>query len=170
MPAIVQEPEMITATREQPTPASIQEQSATSDELKDVPKKMTAIAPSDQSKSTLFVSALPFDATTADLMAFFAEVGPIRSAFVIKKKSPAVVSEESTPLEPDLTETTAVNPGLETAMNNGCGYVQFALPEDAARAIKDLKKVKFQGKRTLRIQFALKKSVAVERKKSMAPF
>ena len=170
MPAIVQEPEMTAATQKQLIPDSIEGQKVTGDESKEFSKKVTTIAPSDQSKSTLFVSALPFDATTADLMAFFAEVGPIRSAFVIKKKSLAVVSEASTLLEPELTETTAPNPGLETAINNGCGYVQFALPEDAARAIKDLKKVKFQGKRTLRSQFALKKSVAVERKKSMAPF
>ena len=116
-------------------------------------KKKTETAKDDSyTKNTLFVSTLPFDATSEDLAAFFQTIGPIRSCFVVKKKNQA--SEEKTE---DIEAADKV-------INNGCGYVQFAMAEDAQRALLELKKVKFQGKRTLRMSLALKKKIALERK------
>lgn len=97
----------------------------------------TKLENSVHSKSTLFVSTIPFDATNNDLEEFFSEVGPIRNCFLIKKDG----------------------------KSTGCGYVQFALAEDAEKAMKSLKKKKFNGKRTLKIKLAIKKSIVEERKK-----
>ena len=90
------------------------------------------------SKSTLFVSTLPFTATNEELESFFSQIGPVRSCFVIKDK--------------------------ESGQHKGCGYVQYALPQDADKALEQLKKVKFQDKRTLKIQYAVKRKVLNERK------
>ena len=103
------------------------------------------------SQNTLFVSSLPYDATSEDLLAFFSDIGPIRSCFVVSKKN-------------DASDETDI---ASTGNNAGYGYVHFAVPEDAARAIKELKKKKFQDKRTLRIQFALRKKIVQERKKGI---
>jgi nucleolar protein 4 len=106
-------------------------------------------------KNTLFVSTIPFDATSDDLSAFFGTIGPIRSCFVVKKKA----GDNS--LENEAGETEG---STDKNANTGIGYVQFAMAEDAQRALTELKKMKFQGKRTLRMSLALKKSVALERK------
>lgn len=90
------------------------------------------------SKATLFVSTIPFETTSEDLEAFFSEVGPIRSCFIVNNK--------------------------ESGKSSGCGYVQYALAADAERAVTQLKKIKYQGKRTLKIALAIKKSVLAERK------
>ncbi|KAI8903564.1 hypothetical protein EDD86DRAFT_184714, partial [Gorgonomyces haynaldii] len=91
--------------------------------------------------STLFVSTLPFTSTKEQLEEFFSQVGPIRSCFIVKKDG----------------------------QHTGCGYVQYAMQEDAEKAIKDLKKVKFDNKRTLKITWALKKTVVKERKEAGLP-
>ena len=88
------------------------------------------------SKATLFVSTLPFTSTNEELEEFFSSVGPVRSCFVVKKDG----------------------------KHTGCGYVQYALPEDAQRAIQELKKKKFNEKRTLKIDWAVKKKIVQERK------
>ena len=88
------------------------------------------------SKSTLFVSTIPFDAENKDLEAFFSEIGPLKSCFIVKDK----VSLKS----------------------SGCGYVQFALEQDAENALKVLKKKKFDGKRTLKLAYAIRKSIVKE--------
>jgi nucleolar protein 4 len=112
---------------------------------------------SDEShtKNTLFVSTIPFDATSEDLAAFFGTIGPIRSCFVVKKKAGEAVTGNDAGEAEGSSEKNA---------NTGIGYVQFAMAEDAQRALTELKKVKFQGKRTLRMALALKKRVALERK------
>ncbi len=56
----------------------------------------------EKCSQTLFVSTIPFDATSNDLSDFFSEIGPLRSCFVVADKS-------------------------DPSRNNGCGYVQFAL-------------------------------------------
>jgi nucleolar protein 4 len=91
------------------------------------------------SKSTLFVSTLPFTATSQDLEEFFSEIGPVRSCFVIKNR--------------------------ETGQHSGCGYVQYAMQSDAEKALTELKKKRFQGKRSLKIVPAIKKSIVAERRK-----
>lgn len=85
---------------------------------------------------TIFVSTLPYSATNADLEAFFSQIGPVRSCFIVFKD------------------------GVST----GCGYVQYALPEDAVKAL-ELKKKKFLDKRKLKIELAVSKSIVEERKK-----
>lgn len=95
---------------------------------------------SDTTKSTLFVSTLPFAATNAELEEFFSQVGPVRSCFVVKKDG----------------------------KSTGCGYVHYALSQDAQSALAALKKVKFQGKRTLKIEMALRKNVSLKRKADSA--
>ena len=43
-------------------------------------------------------------------------------------------------------------------IKKGCGYVQFVSPQDAIKAISELKKTIFNGKRTLRMEFATRKN------------
>ncbi|KAJ1330676.1 hypothetical protein BSLG_009128 [Batrachochytrium salamandrivorans] len=95
------------------------------------------------SKSTLFVSTLPFTATSDDLEEFFSQIGPVRSCFIAKQKA--------------------------TGLSSGCGYVNYALAEDAQKALVDLKKQKFMGGRTLKMKIALRKSVVVQRKSEGVP-
>ncbi|KAJ3043879.1 RNA recognition motif-containing protein [Rhizophlyctis rosea] len=99
---------------------------------------------SDRSKTTLFVSSIPYTATSESLQAFFSEIGPVRSCFAVADRA-------------------------QEGKNRGYGYVTYALPEDAERAVKDLKKVKFEGTRTLRIELALRKKVATDRKAAGLP-
>ena len=105
----------------------------------DVPKKREKKKEQEgiHSKATLFVSTIPFEATKDDLEFFFSEIGPIRSCFLVKKEG----------------------------KSTGCGFVQFAVPDDAQKAMAELKKKKFQDKRTLKMAFAVRKGVAEERKK-----
>ncbi|KAI8896447.1 hypothetical protein BC833DRAFT_622115 [Globomyces pollinis-pini] len=100
--------------------------------------KSTKSDTSTHSKATLFVSTIPFEATSAKLEEFFSDIGPIRSCFIITNK--------------------------ETGKSTGCGYVQYAMAEDAQKALIDLKKKKFMNKRTLKIQTAVRKSVVAKRK------
>ncbi|KAF8493333.1 hypothetical protein JB92DRAFT_3127410 [Gautieria morchelliformis] len=80
-------------------------------------------------RSTLFVSNLPYTATSVDLQTLFSDIAPVRSAFVVLDK--------------------------ETRKSKGVGYVSFAIKEDAALAVAQIEQ---QGilldKRNLRVQFA----------------
>ena len=114
------------------------------------------------SKNTLFVSGIPFEATTDDLTHFFSEVGPLRSCFVIKPKS--LGSSDRIKEDGSISNNSSINNNREKdpdqmKNNNGCGYVHFALAEDAERALKELKKKKFMEKRFLRMNFALPKKL-----------
>jgi nucleolar protein 4 len=95
------------------------------------------------SKSTLFVSTLPFSTTATELETFFSEIGPLKSCFIIKNKA--------------------------TQKHSGCGYVQYALATDAIRAITELKKKKFKNLRTLKIIPAIRKSIVLERREKNIP-
>ncbi|KAF8882138.1 hypothetical protein BD779DRAFT_1544163 [Infundibulicybe gibba] len=79
--------------------------------------------------STLFVSNLPYTATSVDLQTLFSDIAPIRSAFVV--------------LEP------------ETQVSKGVGYVSFAIKEDAQSAFDTISKtgLTLVG-RSLRVQWA----------------
>ena len=88
---------------------------------------------SNISRSTLFVSTIPYEATDDQLEQFFSQIGPVRHSFIVKKDS----------------------------ASNGCGFVQFAMPEDAAKALVELNKVKFMDKRILKMEMAKKKKKKV---------
>lgn len=106
------------------------------------------------SKSTLFVRGLPYDATNEQLEAFFSEVGPVRSCFVVlDRNTEQNTSESSEVVETGITATTKA-----PHKNKGYGFVQFVLPDDADRAINELRGVKFLKQRPLLIEKAVKKS------------
>ncbi|XP_047955273.1 RNA-binding protein 28-like isoform X2 [Salvia hispanica] len=63
-----------------------------------------------QSPSTIFVANLPFSLTNAQLEEAFSDVGPIRRCFMVMKKG--------------------------STEHRGFGYVQFAVVEDANRAVE----------------------------------
>jgi nucleolar protein 4 len=80
-------------------------------------------------RSTLFVSNLPYTATSVDLQTLFSDIAPVRSAFVVTE------------------------PG--TGVSKGVGYVSFALKEDAQSAFDNIAKdgINLVG-RNLRVQWA----------------
>ncbi|KAI0360710.1 RNA-binding domain-containing protein [Trametes cingulata] len=79
--------------------------------------------------STLFVSNLPYTATSTDLKTLFSDIAPVRTAFVVLEHG--------------------------TGVSKGVGYVSFAIREDAAMAIDKISKegITLDG-RTLRVQWA----------------
>ncbi|CAE6530454.1 unnamed protein product, partial [Rhizoctonia solani] len=82
--------------------------------------------------STLFVSNLPYTATSTDVQTLFSDVAPVRSAFVVLDK--------------------------ETKASKGVAYVSFAIKEDASMALENEKPFELDG-RILRLQWADKKGV-----------
>lgn len=60
----------------------------------------------------MFVSSLPYNATTTDLVTHFSFIGPVHHGFIAKEK--------------------------ESGTSKGVGYVTYALLEDAERAIAEL--------------------------------
>ncbi|CAO1629105.1 unnamed protein product [Sympodiomycopsis kandeliae] len=81
-----------------------------------------------RANATLFISRLPFSATSTDVTTLFSDVGPLRRAFVVT--DPA------------------------TKASKGVGYVTFAVPEDAQRALDELQGKKLDGKRAILISWA----------------
>ncbi|KAJ1679062.1 RNA recognition motif-containing protein, partial [Spiromyces aspiralis] len=100
--------------------------------------------------STLFVRRIPRDTTNDMLEEFFSEIGPIRSCFVVADKS-ADDGED----EPETDKDPAFR-------NRGFGFVQYALPEDAKRAMEELERVNFRGEKPLLLEYAIKKRVKLE--------
>jgi nucleolar protein 4 len=82
--------------------------------------------------STLFVSSLPFNATSTDLITHFSFVGPIRHGFVATDR--------------------------ESGKSKGVGYVTYSMKEDAERALTELDGSSFGDKgRKIRVTWADKK-------------
>ncbi|KAI0746734.1 hypothetical protein C8Q80DRAFT_1177076 [Daedaleopsis nitida] len=79
--------------------------------------------------STLFVSNLPYTATSTDLQTLFSDIAPVRTAFVVLEQG--------------------------TGTSKGVGYVSFAIREDATMAIDKISKegITLDG-RSLRAQWA----------------
>ncbi|KAG2151570.1 uncharacterized protein EDB93DRAFT_1103019 [Suillus bovinus] len=89
--------------------------------------------PSSQSHgSTLFVSNLPYDATSTDLQTTFSDLAPVRYAFVVSKNG--------------------------TGESKGFGYVSFSIKEDAQTAFDtaSTEGIEING-RKLRVKWADKK-------------
>ncbi|KII85518.1 hypothetical protein PLICRDRAFT_668352 [Plicaturopsis crispa FD-325 SS-3] len=79
--------------------------------------------------STLFVSNLPYTATSTDLQTLFSDIAPVRSAFVVLEQG--------------------------TGVSKGVGYVSFAIKEDAQAAFDKLSKEGILlDRRNLRVQWA----------------
>lgn len=72
-------------------------------------------------KSTVFVRGVGFGSSPAEFEAFFSEVGPVRTSFLVKDKG-------------------------QTG-HKGFGFVQYALPEDAQKAAAELHNTEFQGRK-----------------------
>ena len=83
-------------------------------------------------RSTLFVSNLPYTATSTDLNTLFSDIAPVRSAFVVLEHG--------------------------TGTSKGVGYVSFAIPEDAKAAFDSISTdgIALDG-RKLRIEWATNK-------------
>ncbi|KAF9913988.1 RNA recognition motif-containing protein [Lobosporangium transversale] len=122
------------------------------------------------SKSTLFVRGIPYDATSAQLEAFFSEVGPVRSCFVVLDRN----AEQNAIEKPDGESSDVSNTAAGSKAplkNKGYGFVQFVLPEDADKAINDLRGVKFLKQKPLLMEKAVKRSHSTEdkQKKELKP-
>jgi hypothetical protein len=83
-------------------------------------------------RSTLFVSNLPYTATSTDLNTLFSDIAPVRSAFVVLEHG--------------------------TGASKGVGYVSFAIPEDAKAAFDSISAdgIALDG-RKLRLEWATNK-------------
>jgi nucleolar protein 4 len=64
------------------------------------------------SSTTVFVSSLPYNATTTDIITHFSFIGPVRHGFIATDK--------------------------ESGISKGVGYVTYSLKEDAERAVEEL--------------------------------
>ncbi|KAJ9476650.1 Nucleolar protein 4 [Pseudozyma hubeiensis] len=85
--------------------------------------------------ATLFVSRLPYTATSTDLQTTFSEIGPLKRAFVVIDQA--------------------------TKKSKGVGYVTFAIPEDATTALEQLQGKSLDGgSRKIQIAFADQKDPA----------
>ncbi|KAK1225250.1 RNA recognition motif-containing protein [Marasmius sp. AFHP31] len=97
----------------------------------------------DQAKhsSTLFVSNLPYTATSVDLQTLFSDIAPVRSAFVVTEHG--------------------------TGVSKGVGYVSFSIREDAQAAYEKISKegITLVG-RSLRVEWAGSKPKDGKREKA----
>ena len=89
----------------------------------------TKKTPKSRVNATLFVSRLPYTATSTDLQTMFSEIGPLKRAFVVTDQA--------------------------TKKSKGVGYVTFAIPEDASTAFEQLQGKSLDGgSRKIQIAFA----------------
>ncbi|CEH16394.1 Nucleolar protein fibrillarin NOP77 (RRM superfamily) [Ceraceosorus bombacis] len=100
-------------------------------------------ASATRARATLFVSRLPFSATSTDLSTFFSDVGPLRRAFVVTDK--------------------------QKGSSKGVGYVTFADAKDAQRALEEMQGKTLDGgkgskSRKIEIVWADEKPTLKERK------
>ncbi|SJX60564.1 related to Nucleolar protein NOP4 [Sporisorium reilianum f. sp. reilianum] len=85
--------------------------------------------PRPKINATLFISRLPYTATSTDLQTTFSEIGPLKRAFVVTDQA--------------------------TKKSKGVGYVTFAIPEDANTALEQLQGKSLDGgSRKIQITFA----------------
>lgn len=92
----------------------------------------------EQRSRTLFVKGISYGVEKDSLEDAFTAVGPVRNCFIVRTKG-------------------------ET-QHKGCGYVQFALREDAAAALKQLQHTVLGG-RKIKVEFAAARAPFSERKR-----
>ncbi|CAM6106981.1 unnamed protein product [Calypogeia fissa] len=85
----------------------------------------------DVDARTVFVRSLPFSLTDAQLEDVFSEIGPVRNCFTIKEKG--------------------------SVQHRGFGFVQFAVTEDAHRAVQEKNGALLQG-RKIKVEFAKRRA------------
>lgn len=91
--------------------------------------KMQNMNAKNLSRITLFVSNLPYSATSTDLQTLFSDIAPVRSAFVVLDQ--------------------------ESKVSKGVGYVAFSVKEDAQMAYDQIQKEGLKlVNRALRVQWA----------------
>lgn len=81
---------------------------------------------------TLFVRNVAYDVDAAQLEEVFTDIGPVRQCFLVTDKQQAA--------------TAAAGP-LTTKRHKGIAFVQFAIPEDAERALEELNGKEVAGRR-----------------------
>jgi nucleolar protein 4 len=112
---------------------------ATDDGAAPGPSAAGAAAKAPAPATTIFVSRLPFTATSVDLETLFSDIGPLKRAFVVT--DPA------------------------TKASKGVGYVTFAAPDDAARALREMQGKSLDGgSRKMALSWADEKPSLKERK------
>lgn len=98
---------------------------------------------------TVFVSSLPYETTTTDLITHFSFIGPVKNGFVVKDKVGPLSFAASSLV---LTALTA----QESQESKGVGYVTFTSKVDAEKAVADLNGGQFgaDAKRKIRVELA----------------
>ncbi|CAN5962734.1 unnamed protein product [Sphagnum jensenii] len=92
---------------------------------------------SDVDERTVFVRSLPFSLSDAQLEEIFSELGPVRHCFTVKEKGAEV--------------------------HRGFGFVQFAVAEDALRAVESKNGVLLQG-RKIKVELAKRRAPLDQRR------
>ncbi|OMJ28792.1 putative RNA-binding protein [Smittium culicis] len=103
--------------------------------------------------TSLFVRGIPLEATNEQLQDFFAEIGPVRSCFIVYEK-PELESPDS------VLDLKQNNPSEKKS--KGFGFVHYALAEDAKVAVDVLSDKLFLDKKRLLLEFAIKKGLPNE--------
>ena len=116
-------------------------------------------------RRTLFVRGVAFGATNEELEAAFAAVGPVRSAFLVGGAgSNANAAHAAAADDAAAGSGSASSSSARQQQHKGVGFVQFALPEDADRAVAELDGALLSGRR-IRVEHAQKRASFEERKK-----
>ncbi|KAI8836641.1 hypothetical protein BC829DRAFT_436603 [Chytridium lagenaria] len=111
--------------------------------------------PTKKDKKDKNAGKVDVSATSSDLEAFFSEIGPVKSCFVVAAGALTAADEAAMEKGPKV--------------NKGFGFVTYAVAEDAQRALTELKDVKFNGERKLQLELAMKKSAPKEESKPAKP-
>jgi nucleolar protein 4 len=82
---------------------------------------------------TLFVRNVAYDVDAALLEEVFTEIGPVRQCFLVTDKQQSAAA------------AAAAAPGQ--SRHKGIAFVQFAIPEDAERALEELNGKEVAGRR-----------------------